>query len=97
LEVLLIVRRLTGRFALALSASALVLSLSAGAAMAGEVTGSGKNADQNQGRSWCSFSGLNDRVEGEGPTDTQSQSYGQDVKAGDADPRQLRRTIWQAR
>jgi hypothetical protein len=80
------VRRFTGRFGIAIASAAIVLSLSAGAAMAGEVTGSGKNADQNQGRSWCSFSGLNDRVEGEGPTDTQAQSYGQDVKAGAIDP-----------
>lgn len=66
--------------------SVAVAALSAGPALAGEVTGSGKKEDQNQGKSWCSFSGLNDRVEGEGPTDTQSQSYGQDVKAGEADP-----------
>ena len=52
--------------------------------MAGEVTGSGKNIDQNQGKSWCSFSGLNDKLEGEGPTGPQAQSYGQDVKLGDA-------------
>jgi hypothetical protein len=74
------------RFAMAVSVAAVVLSLSAGAALAGEVTGSGKKIDQNQGRSWCSFSGLNDRIEGEGPTDTQAQSYGQDVAAGGADP-----------
>ena len=69
-----------------LSIATLVLALSASAALAGEVTGSGKNIDQNQGKSWCSFSGLNDRLAGEGPTDTQAQSYGQDVKAGNADP-----------
>ena len=80
------VRRFTKRFGLAVSVAAVVLSLSAGAVFAGEVTGSGKNIDQNQGKSWCSFSGLNDRLEGEGPTDTQAQSYGQDVKAGGADP-----------
>jgi hypothetical protein len=74
------------RFAMAVSVAAVVLSLSAGAALAGEITGSGKNIDQNQGRSWCSFSGLNDRIEGEGPTDTQAQSYGQDVAAGLANP-----------
>jgi hypothetical protein len=62
------------------------LALGASGAFAGEVTGSGKREDQNQGKSWCSFSGLNDRLEGEGPTDTQAQSYGQDVKAGNADP-----------
>ena len=72
---------------IALSTAALVVSIGAGVALAGEVTGSGKNIDQNQGRSWCSFSGLNDRLPGEGATDTQSQSYGQDVKAGNADPR----------
>ena len=74
------------RFALAISTAAVVLSLTASLAMAGEVTGSGKKENQNQGKSWCSFSGLNDRVEGEGPTDTQAQSYGQDVRAGNADP-----------
>ena len=78
-------RRMT-RIGMALSVTAIALSLTAGAAMAGEVTGSGKNIDQNQGKSWCSFSGLNDRIEGQGPTDTQAQSYGQDVRAGDADP-----------
>ena len=74
------------RVAIAISTAAVVLSLTASAALAGEVTGSGKNIDQNQGKSWCSFSGLNDRLEGEGPTDTQAQSYGQDVAAGEADP-----------
>ena len=76
------------RFALAISSAAVVLSLSASLAMAGEVTGSGKNIDQNQGKSWCSFSGLNDRNAGEGPTDTQAQSYGQDVAAGDISPQE---------
>ena len=62
--------------------------LGAGPALAGEVTGSGKKENQNQGKSWCSFSGLNDRVAGEGPTNTQSQSFGQDVKAGAEDPQE---------
>ena len=79
-------RRLTRRFGLAAASAAIVLSLSAGAVAAGEVTGSGKNIDQNQGKSWCSFSGLNDKLEGEGPTGPQAQSYGQDVKLGEADP-----------
>ena len=79
-------RRSLQRFGLAVSATAIVLSLSAGSAFAGEVTGSGKNIDQNQGKSWCSFSGLNDRLEGEGPVEPQAQSYGIDVKLGDADP-----------
>jgi len=81
------VRRTMSRFATGLAVAAVVLSLTASSVLAGEVTGSGKREDQNQGRSWCSFSGLNDRLEGEGPTDTQAQSYGQDVAAGDADPR----------
>jgi hypothetical protein len=70
----------------AVSTAALVVAVGVGGVLAGEVTGSGKKIDQNQGRSWCSFSGLNDRLPGEGATDTQSQSYGQDVKAGNADP-----------
>ena len=74
------------RFALAISSAAVVLSLSASLAMAGEVTGSGKNIDQNQGKSWCSFSGLNDKLPGEGPTGPQAQSFGQDVKLGIQDP-----------
>jgi hypothetical protein len=74
------------RFALAFSTAAVVLSLTASLAMAGEVTGSGKRENQNQGKSWCSFSGLNDKLEGEGPTGPQAQSFGQDVKLGEADP-----------
>jgi hypothetical protein len=72
-----------------LSIAAVVLSLTASAALAGEVTGSGKNIDQNQGKSWCSFSGLNDNLEGEGQTTTNAQSYGQDVRLGEADPHAL--------
>ena len=82
-------RRFTSRIGVAVSAAALVLCLSASAALAGEVTGSGNKENQNQGVSWCSFSGLNDRVPGEGPIDTQAQSFGQDVKAGTQDPRVL--------
>jgi hypothetical protein len=74
------------RFALAFSTAAVVLSLTASLAMAGEVTGSGKRENQNQGKSWCSFSGLNDKLEGEGPTGPQAQSFGHDVKLGIADP-----------
>jgi len=79
-------RRMLRRFGLAVVISAVVLSLGAGSVFAGEVTGSGKRENQNQGRSWCSFSGLNDKIEGEGPTGPQAQSYGQDVKLGEADP-----------
>ena len=81
------------RFAIAISSAAVVLSLTASLAMAGEVTGSGKNSGQNQGKSWCSFSGLNDDptapLDGSGPNGPggQAQSFGQDVKLGLADPR----------
>ena len=68
-------------------------AMSAGSAFAGEVTGSGENEAQNQGKSWCSYSGLNDdpgasTVPPIGPNGPggQSQSYGQDVKLGLADP-----------
>src|SRR4029453_16026997 len=86
-------RRFMTRFGLAVSVAAVVLSLSAGAVFAGEVTGSGKNVDQNQGKSWCSFSGLNDDpgapvVEPFGPNGPggRSQSYGQELKVGIQDP-----------
>jgi hypothetical protein len=94
-EVLPMARRLMTRFGLGLAAAAVVLSLTASAALAGEVTGSGRNTDQNQGRSWCSFSGLNDDpgapLDGSGPNGPggQSQSYGQDVKLGLASPHEL--------
>jgi hypothetical protein len=75
--------------------AAVIGGTGAGAAFAGEVTGSGKNSDQNQGRSWCSFSGHNDDPSApiappgpdnpNGPGGT-SQSYGQDVRYGLADP-----------
>ena len=55
-------------------------------ALAGEVTGSGKRQDQNQGMSWCSFSGLNDRLPGQGPIEPRAQSYGIEVKLGIQDP-----------
>ena len=85
-------RRFVRAFGLSASAAVLVLTLGAGAVLAGEVTGSGKNVDQNQGVSWCSFSGLNDDpgapLDGSGANGPggQSQSYGQDVKLGLIDP-----------
>ena len=57
-------RRLTRNLGVAVSAAALVLSLSAGAALAGEITGNGKSlklADGTlHGRSLCAFSGQED-------------------------------------
>ena len=87
---------------IAFLAALMVVAMVAGAAFAGEVTGpsgeEGANADQNQGKSWCSFSGLNDVPDNpldldvtgpgtdypDGPGGI-SQSFGQDVKLG-ADP-----------
>lgn len=73
----------------AIAVCAAFASLSAGSAWAGEVTGSGAKVDQNQGKSWCSFSGLNDDPTGSdpdnGPGGT-SQSYGQENKLGLVDP-----------
>ena len=77
---------------LALAVCTAVAGLSAGPALAGEVTGSGKKEDQNQGRSWCSFSGLNDDpnapLDGSGPNGPggKSQSFGQENKLGLVDP-----------
>jgi hypothetical protein len=74
--------------------SAAVAAFSANAALAGEVTGSGKNENQNQGKSWCSFSGLNDDpgapLDGTGPNGPggTSQSFGQENKLGLQDPHQ---------
>ena len=56
--------------------------------LAGEVTGSGANVDQNQGKSWCSFSGKNDDptapLDGSGPNGPggPAQSFGQENKLG---------------
>ena len=77
-------RRHATRFGLAVSVAALVLSLTASSVFAGEVTGSGARENQNQGMSWCSFSGLNDQVDG--PIGPRSQSYGQEIKLGLQDP-----------
>ena len=77
---------------LALAVCTAVAGLSAGPALAGEVTGSGKKEDQNQGKSWCSFSGLNDDPDapldgsGENGPGGKSQSFGQENKLGLADP-----------
>ena len=75
-------------------ACTILLTIGASASFAGEVTGSGANIDQNQGRSWCSFSGLNDDPGApltggpNGPGGT-SQSYGQEVRLGLASPHEL--------
>jgi hypothetical protein len=77
---------------LAAAVCATVAALSAGPALAGEVTGSGANEEQIQGMSWCSFSGLNDDpgapLDGTGPNGPggPSQSYGQENRLGLRDP-----------
>ena len=83
--------RIKSSVAVAVCALAIAVS-SAGPALAGEVVGSGKKENQNQGTSWCSFSGLNDEPDApldgsnpEGPGG-QSQSYGQENKLGLVDP-----------
>jgi len=64
-------------------------AVSAGSAFAGEVTGKGKDTQgPAHANSVCTFSGQNDDptgTQGEGPGG-RTQSYGQDVRAGLADP-----------
>lgn len=76
----------------AVLAALLVMAMGVSTALAGEVTGSGKNSEQNQGMSWCSFSGLNDDpdapLDGSGPNGPggTAQSYGQEVRLGLVSP-----------
>ena len=74
---------------LALAVCTAVAGLSAGPALAGEVTGNGKPTQgPANANSICTFSGQNDDpsgTQGEGPGG-RTQSYGQDVKLGLASP-----------
>jgi hypothetical protein len=77
----------------ALLCTAAITGTSAGAAFAGEITGNGKpTAGPSHANSICVFSGHNDDpgapLDGSGPNGPggHSQSYGQDVKLGLADP-----------
>ena len=73
-------RRLTRTFGVAVSAAALVLSLSAGAAFAGEITGNGKILEPLRANSICAYSGLNDDPLGLDPANGppgRVQSWGQ--------------------
>lgn len=77
-------RRLIKRFGLAVCAAAVVLSLSAGAALAGEITGNGKTLKPLHAKSECAFSGLNDDPLGLDPANGppgRVQSWGQIPKA----------------
>ena len=66
------------RILVAIASAILLVSLSAGAALAGEVTGNGKDTPirEYRAKSICAFSGLNDREVGEGPTNTRVQNWG---------------------
>ncbi len=81
-------RRLTRNLGVAASAAAIVLSLSAGAALAGDITGQGKYIAGSDdaplhGKSSCAYSGLNDEYYILGDTTaSRTQSWGQIPKAG---------------
>ena len=66
------------RLMAALGAATLLVAVSAGSVLGGEVTGNGKPTPIKTYRanSICAFSGLNDREAGEGPTDTRVQNWG---------------------
>jgi hypothetical protein len=76
-------RRLRTRFAIALGTATLVASLSAGAVLAGEITGNGKPTPikDGQANSICSFSGQNDGEPPPGRTAEHVQNWGQISKA----------------
>ena len=69
------------KFAVAIGAATLMATVSAGGVLAGEITGTGDPVP-TQGKSWCRFSGLNDRTVGEGPIEPRAQSYGVENKLG---------------
>jgi hypothetical protein len=68
------------RLGVAVSVAAMALSVGAGAAFAGEVTGSGRSLEPLHANSICAYSGLNDRTAGEGDVTSRVQSYGQTVR-----------------
>ena len=74
----------------ALMCAVVIAGATVGAASAGEVTGNGKpTAAPENASSICAFSGQNDDPTGtlgHGPGG-RTQSFGQDVRAGRADPR----------
>jgi len=78
------------RLLVAVFVVAAIAGATASAAFAGEVTGNGKDTQgPAHANSICVFSGQNDHPEGdpeEGPPG-RTQSYGQDVRMGSADPR----------
>ncbi len=75
------VRRRMTRLGMAVAVCTMAFSLSATAALAGEVNGAGTKSDFSQGRSICKFSGLNDKPLSTDPADPggRVQSYGYSV------------------
>ena len=70
--------------------AAAVVGLTAGSALAGEITGTGKSLEPLHANSICAYSGLNDDPLGLDPSNGppgRVQSYGQDVRMGLIDPR----------
>jgi hypothetical protein len=85
-------RRFMRRFGVAISVATVVLSLTASAALAGEITGNGKTLEPLHSHSICAYSGLNDDPTGIDPNNGppgRTQSFGQDVRAGFIAPKQF--------
>ena len=74
-------RTAMSRIAAAAAVATLAIGLTAGSVFAGEVTGSGKTLEPLHANSICAYSGLNDKVAGEGDLTSRVQSWGQDVRA----------------
>jgi hypothetical protein len=77
-------RGFKSRFGAAVAVAAVVLSLSASAALAGEITGNGKSLEPLHANSICAYSGLNDDPTGIDPENGppgRVQSYGQVVRS----------------
>jgi hypothetical protein len=73
-------RSFKARFGVAISVAALAMTVGAGAAFAGEVTGTGRSLEPLHANSICAYSGLNDKTAGEGDLTSRVQSYGQVVR-----------------
>ncbi|MEA2517924.1 MAG: hypothetical protein QOF49_4 [Chloroflexota bacterium] len=73
-------RSLKARFGAAVAIAAIAMTVGAGAAFAGEVTGNGRSLEPLHANSICAYSGLNDRTAGEGDVTSRVQSYGQVVR-----------------
>ncbi len=72
-------RTAKSRIAAAAAVATLAIGLTAGSVFAGEVTGNGKSLEPLHANSICAYSGLNDKVAGEGDLTSRTQSWGTDV------------------